>query len=249
MSALTKCHQRASLQTLLKESVLSQTYFHFFGIVLQLKIKSIMYYLYYIWSASVLGFIDFYLLPPISKSSKKSLESSSRLIQSKWKGNRLIWLEIHLVHSLVADPTDRLIIQSEMLNWLCEINPFLYYRILILFQIFNAPDSTDSGIEDILRSWFAIYSSLEFPAGLKWIYRSIGLKFDTFLDFLVSWLLLFTRVDAHHFVEEDFWAADKNFWSQKGSLLVTWLGCKWYARQPKVWQARFVSGFMPLILN
>jgi hypothetical protein len=87
------------------------------------------------------------------------------------------------------------------------------------------------------------YIHREFTADLSEFTRSIGLKVDTFLDFLVK-LTAAIHAGWTHIIreEEDFWAADKTFESKKGSCRdLAWMQMNMLGSLGLA--SRFVSGY------
>jgi len=181
-------------------------------------------------------FIELYLLPlQFQEFQKKSWIQSSRINPNPngKRGNKTDLVGNSLCKFGVAD-SSRIdwIIQSE-----CELtcwnqSLWLFIRSLILFQISRFPDSTDSGIEWFLRSWFSQYIPIvNSPRNLmKCTDRSVE-SFEYVLDFFM------VKCDCcYHGLERNIHSWEEDLGSGQKTLIpegiLPWLaGSNEYARQ------------------
>jgi transglutaminase-like putative cysteine protease len=198
----------------------------------------------YFYSDQVsLGVHRLYLLPQFQEF-QKILESKLTISPNpNGKGNKTDLVGNSFVQIWFADPTDRLMIQSEILIDCVEINPFGFIIDPYFILNFTSPDFKGFVYRDDSEQLIQSYIHREFTAGLNEFTRSIQLKANTLLDFLVK-LTAAIHEDWTHIVreEEDFWEADKTFGFLKGSCRdLAWMQMNMLGSLGLA--SRFVSGY------
>lgn len=198
----------------------------------------------YFYSDQVsLGVHRLYLLPQFQEFQKILQSKLTITPNPDGKGNKTDLVGNSFVQIWFADPTDRLMIQSEMLIDCIEINPFGFIIDPYFISDFNAHDFRGFFYRDDSEQLIQSYIHREFTAGLNEFTRSIQLKANTLLDFLVK-LTAAIHADWTHIVreEEDFWAADKTFGNQHGSCRdLAWMQMNMLGSLGLA--SRFVSGY------
>jgi transglutaminase-like putative cysteine protease len=198
---------------------------------------------YYYSDFVSLGVHRLYLLPQFQEF-QRILESKLTINPNpNGKGNKTDLVGNSFVQVWFADPTDRLMIQSEMLIDCIDINPFGFIIDPYFISDFNSPDFNEFTYRDDSVQLIQPYIHREFTADLSEFTRSILLKADSFLDFLVK-LTAYIHANWTHIIreEEDLWTTDKTFGLQKGSCRdLAWMQMNMLGSLGLA--SRFVSGY------
>lgn len=165
-----------------------------------------------------LGVHRLYLLPQFQEF-QKILNSKLRISPSpSGKGNKTDLVGNSFVQIWFDNPTDRLLIKSELLIECAEINPFSFIIDPSFISDFNSPDFKEFTYREDSPQLIQPYVHREFTSDLDEFVNAVRMNSQTFLDFLVK-LTASIHSKWTHIIreEEDLWAADQTFGLLKGS--------------------------------
>lgn len=198
---------------------------------------------YYYADQVSLGVHRLYLLPQFQEF-QKIIESRLTINPiPNGRGNKIDLVGNSFVQIWFADPTDRLMIQSELLIECTEINPFGFIIDPYFISTFNTSSFKGFVYRDDSPQLIQSYLHQNFTGGLNEFVQSILLDVESFLDFLVK-LTAAIHADWKHIIreEEDFWVADKTFKLQQGSCRdLAWMQMNMLGSLGLA--SRFVSGY------